>query len=260
MAAERAEHHEYQLTITGQEPSYSSFSFEYPSNFPPIQIQADEVINTGNTKRKVTTNNSIEKTKKVRVSLTALQKKEICERLMADKTLKQKDIAAEYGVSKQSISDIVKAKEQWLKIEPGTALANSKRTRKATFEDIEEAMKIWVENVLVRSDLILSDSLLMEKVLEFAKEFEVSNKFLASTGWTRNFKKRNNLKSYKKRGESGSVDMNRIPEFRQQLQDIIKDYEPKDVFNCDETALYWMLEPNRTLAYGPVKGKKQLKS
>lgn len=226
------------MTITELELACSSFSPEHFSDFSPVQISTDEVTDTRNAKRKVTTNNPTEKIKKVRVSLTAFQKKEICERLAADKTLKQKDIAAEYGISKQSISDIVKAKEQWLRIETGTALANSKRARKATFEDIEEAMKIWVENVLARNDLNLSDSLLMEKALAFAKEFEVSDKFLASTGWVRNFKRRNNLKSYKKRGESGSVDMNEIPEFRQQLQDIIKDYEPKDVFNCDETALY----------------------
>ncbi|CAG8523611.1 13292_t:CDS:2 [Ambispora gerdemannii] len=108
------------------------------------------------------------------------------------KDLKQKDIAAEYGISKQSVSDIVKAKEQWVKIESGTTLANSKRARRATYD--------------ARSDLDLSDSLLMEKALIFAKEFEVSDKFLAS--------------------------------FREKLQDIIKDYEPQDVFNCDETALY----------------------
>ncbi|CAG8674848.1 7317_t:CDS:2, partial [Ambispora gerdemannii] len=131
------------------------------------------------------------KDKKAHVSLTALQKKEICEHLETDKTLKQKDIAVEYGIS------------------------NSKHAQKATFEDIEEAMKIWVENILVQNDLNLSDSLLMEKVLVFAKEFEVSDKLLASTGWTKNFKRRNNLKSYKKRGESGSVDMNEIPRFRE---------------------------------------------
>ncbi|CAG8481124.1 4915_t:CDS:2, partial [Ambispora gerdemannii] len=152
-------------------------------------------------------------------------------------TLKQKDIAVEYGISKQSISDIVKAKEQWLKFKSGTSLAESKRARRATFENVEKAMKIWVENILARSDLDLNDSLLMEKVLLFAEEFEF----------------------YKKCGESGSVNMDEIPKFREQLQDIIKDYEPQDMFNCDETALYWMLEPSRTLAYSPVKRKKKSK-
>ncbi|CAG8701400.1 3290_t:CDS:1, partial [Ambispora gerdemannii] len=101
--------------------------------------------------------------------------------------------------------------------------------------------------------------LLMEKALLFAEEFEVSDKFVAFAGWVNNFKRRNNLKSYKKCGESGSVNMDEISKFREQLQDIIKDYEPQDVFNCDETALYWILESSRTLAYSSVKGKKKSK-
>ncbi|CAG8698721.1 4503_t:CDS:2, partial [Ambispora gerdemannii] len=67
------------------------------------------------------------------------------------------------------------------------------------------------------------------------------------------------FESYKKRGESGSVNMDEIPKFCEQLQDIIKDYEPQDVFNYDEIALYWMLESSQTLAYSPVKGKKKSK-
>ncbi|CAG8658377.1 3727_t:CDS:2, partial [Ambispora gerdemannii] len=83
----------------------------------------------------------------------------------------------------------------------------------------------------------------MEKVLLFAEEFEVSDKFVASADWINNFKRRNNLKFYKKCGESGSVNMNKIPKFREQLQDIIKDYKSQDVFN----------------SYSPVKGKKKSK-
>jgi len=31
------------------------------------------------------------------------------------------------------------------------------------------------------------------------------------------------------------------------------------VYNCDETALYWRVEPDKTLASGPVQGKKKSK-
>jgi len=31
------------------------------------------------------------------------------------------------------------------------------------------------------------------------------------------------------------------------------------VYNCDETALYWRIEPDKTLASGPVQGKKKSK-
>ena len=31
------------------------------------------------------------------------------------------------------------------------------------------------------------------------------------------------------------------------------------MYNCDETALYWRIEPDKTLASGPVQGKKKSK-
>ncbi|CAJ0869706.1 1052_t:CDS:2 [Entrophospora sp. SA101] len=29
-----------------------------------------------------------------------------------------------------------------------------------------------------------------------------------------------------------------------------QDYDPNDIYNCDETALFWQLEPSKTLAHG----------
>jgi hypothetical protein len=43
---------------------------------------------------------------------------------------------------------------------------------------------------------------------------------------------------------------------RKTLQNILKNYAPKDIFNCDETGLFWEMQPNRTLADGPVSGAK----
>ena len=43
------------------------------------------------------------------------------------------------------------------------------------------------------------------------------------------------------------------------MQEVLRGYSPEDIFNCDETALFWKLEPSRTLAHGPVAGKKKPK-
>ena len=83
----------------------------------------------------------------------------------------------------------------------------------------------------------LNDSIIMERALTFAKEFGCDSKFLASTGWLKNFKKRNKLQSYKKRGEIGSVNMEDILQFRADLQNILKEYDYRDIFNCDEIVL-----------------------
>jgi len=101
--------------------------------------------------------------KRTRVSLTALQKKEICRRA-SKANIQQKALAKEYGVSPQQVSDILKNKDQWLSIESETSAANFKRIRRVTYENIEEAMKIWVDNILSRDELNLSDGVLIEKL------------------------------------------------------------------------------------------------
>src|SRR6185312_13641506 len=64
------------------------------------------------------------------------------------------------------------------------------------------------------------------------------------------------LSSYRRRGEIGSAPLQDIPRYRDELQTLLQNYELKNIFNCDELALYWRLEPSKTLAYAPVWGEK----
>jgi hypothetical protein len=43
------------------------------------------------------------------------------------------------------------------------------------------------------------------------------------------------------------------------LQSLIAKYDLEDVYNADETALYWKLEPNKSLARNSVTGTKKSK-
>jgi hypothetical protein len=43
------------------------------------------------------------------------------------------------------------------------------------------------------------------------------------------------------------------------LRQILKNYDSKDIFNCDETGLFWKIRPNRTISNGPVVETKQSK-
>lgn len=46
---------------------------------------------------------------------------------------------------------------------------------------------------------------------------------------------------------------------RIELRNILKDYRLEDIFNCDETGLFWKMEPSRGLSIGPISGIKQNK-
>ena len=137
------------------------------------------------------------------------------------------------------ISDILKAKDHWLAVDTDSYQAGLKRERKIPFPIIEEALTLWVENA-IKANLIISDYILSTKALEFAficKE----EKFKGSSGWVDNFKKRHNLKQYNIHGEAASAPLQDLETMREDLCQILKNYDPKDIFNCDETGLFWKM-------------------
>ncbi|CAB4431191.1 unnamed protein product [Rhizophagus irregularis] len=186
---------------------------------------------------------------KKRKLLTLGQKKELCEK-SRDQKLSGVQLAREYGISEKTVSDILKKSEHWLSIDTTLPNANNFREKSSDYPQIEEAMSIWVDQQISK-DLVLSGPIIQEKAKEFAKLFDI-NDFSASAGWLKNFKRRNNLHTFKIRGEAGSAPTDEIPNMRAELQEILKEYELRDIWNCDETALFWRLLPYKTIAHTPV--------
>ena len=84
--------------------------------------------------------------------------------------------------------------------------------------------------------------------------------FTATDGWLSRFKDRYGLKSYRLHGEAASVDVGSIPAAIEQLQAKLDGYHPNDIFNADETGLFFRMLPNQTLATGRQKGIKSDKT
>jgi hypothetical protein len=155
------------------------------------------------------------------------------------------------------VSDILKEKDRWLAIDTESYKAGLKREKKITFPFIEEALTIWVENAL-QAGLIITDSILLTKALGFAFLFS-EDKFKGSNGWVDNFKKRHNLRQYNIHSEAASAPLDDLDTMRNEIRSILKNYDPNDIFNCDETGLFWKMKPSRTISNGQVSGTKQSK-
>lgn len=80
-----------------------------------------------------------------------------------------------------------------------------------------------------------------------------------SRGWVARFKDRHNIKSHKIHGESGSADEGAVAHGREALSRVIAGYDLSDVYNLDETALFFKLGPSATLSAAPVSGTKRNK-
>jgi len=69
------------------------------------------------------------------------------------------------------------------------------------------------------------------------------------------------LHQFKKQGKASSAPSNEsIENDRLALQQFLKSYDPEDIWNGDETGLFWKMEPFRVLAHGPLSGHKKEKS
>ncbi|GBC05996.1 hypothetical protein RclHR1_06540016 [Rhizophagus clarus] len=174
----------------------------------------------GKVNRKHFNNNNSQKKK--RKTLTFNQKKELCEK-HRDQNLSGVQLAKEYEISDSAVSDILKKSEHWLSINSTLPSADRFREKTCNYPQIEEVLSIWVDQQISR-DLTLSGPIIQEK-----------------------------------QRKAGSAPISEIPQMKAELQEIFQEYELRDIWNCDETALFWHLLPCKTIAHSPVVGKKHPK-
>ncbi|CAG8804222.1 1741_t:CDS:2, partial [Gigaspora rosea] len=205
--------------------------------------------------------------KKTRSRLNNAQRKEICEYHVKNPSAKHHDIADEFkrrypelNLDRTTVSKILKKKDQYLHIEENAATLNRYKNRGPKYPLIEKAMNIWVSQVSA-AGLVLTDELVKTKGREFGRLLGISEDELKfSNGWITNYKKRNSLRRYKLHGEAASAPLESLPNERIKLQNLLSQYELEDVYNADETGLFYRMLPNQTLAKRPVAGSKQDKS
>lgn len=79
---------------------------------------------------------------------------------------------------------------------------------------------------------------------------KIEHPFKASNGFLRNFKNRYGIRELAIQGEQLSSDNNCIEEFINMLQHLIKteQYSSDQIYNSDESGLYWKALPTKTLA------------
>lgn len=112
----------------------------------------------------------------------------------------------------------------------------TKRQRTVQHPELENALLEWVLQNQER--VILSDAILIEKAKTFAQMLEIPDlKF--SQGWLYKFKQRHGLGQVKKHGEDASVDDAVVAAAIPQLKELLKEYDLRDIYNMDETGLFY---------------------
>ncbi|OMJ28469.1 Tigger transposable element-derived protein 1 [Smittium culicis] len=135
---------------------------------------------------------------------------------------------------------------------------------------MEKSLKEWIDLQLRKNSAATTSSIKQKaiKIFQDIKEAFPSYEnitFSASSGWFENFKRREGLHNIKFTGEAASGDHVAARDFPNELNRIIKEgeYLPCQIFNIDETCLYWKRMPKRiyvSLEEKSVSGFKPIKN
>ncbi|XP_024005406.1 CENP-B homolog protein 2-like [Eutrema salsugineum] len=104
----------------------------------------------------------------------------------------------------------------------------------------------------------MTGELILEKARETMKlVYPQEEAHQLSPGWLGKFKLRHGTRSFRRFGESGSIDIQDMVKKLEAIREKIDSFPKKDVFNMDETGLFYRLQADHSLATKQLEGKKQ---
>ncbi|XP_054737831.1 tigger transposable element-derived protein 6-like [Anastrepha obliqua] len=93
----------------------------------------------------------------------------------------------------------------------------------------------------------ISGPILKAKAMEIAGKLGVPN-FNASDGWLNKRRIRNNVAFKCVSGEAADVNQDGVEQFRTKLPSLLTGYKPQDIYNADESGLFFRALPDKILA------------
>ena len=142
------------------------------------------------------------------------------------------------GCGRTQIHDISKRKRETMEEYAKSPNVKAKRRCRDTgFEEINRLTWIWFQDSTGRR-FNISGPLIQERALIFAHELGIST-FKASNGWLESFLKRHDIVFKKLTGERGDVDLDVVSSWKSKLHTKTAEYKPADIFNMDETGLFF---------------------
>lgn len=191
-------------------------------------------------------------TKRKRTVLSIVEKLEIIKKLEQGETAAK--LALDFGIGVQTVRDIKKCKEKLIesacRADSGAGPSNRKTLKTSNFADVDDALYLWFKQKRAEG-VPISGPLLMEKAKEFHAMLNIKEEFSASSGWLSRFKKRHGIREISVQGEKLSANTEAAATFSTEFSEFIDqhDLSPHQIYNADETGLYWKGLPTRSLVF-----------
>lgn len=156
------------------------------------------------------------------------------------------NVAAEKGIPPSSLSTILKNRDKLLRQWEDNASCSRKKMRLSPFDALEEKLFAWFCELRTSYNMTINGPVLMEKADGLAKEMGIT--FKANPGWLSRFKARHGIIFKAACGESSAVNEEVVDAFKKDLPSLLAAYEPRNIYNVDETGLFFRMLPDKTFA------------
>ena len=192
------------------------------------------------------------------------QRKMICDHYLKNPTITQKELAEwaknEFNLVKapgqSTISDILKRKDEFSKM--SSSDLGVKKRRVITFPELDTALANWVlqcehRAIRLNGDMIKAKGKRLSDLMNIPENDQPE----FSNGWLQAFQERHNFHHFKLHGESGSADVAAIILNLPDIINTTNQYPLHDIYNMDETGLFYSMAPDRTIASRQIEGSKK---
>ncbi|XP_054256871.1 jerky protein homolog-like [Macrosteles quadrilineatus] len=179
------------------------------------------------------------------------QRLQALERIDKDESVQS--ICTDLGVGKSTVNDWRQNRKSiedfCTQIESEKALSSRCTLKKPKNELVNDALWVWFMQERRRGTPI-SGPILKEKAVILHGKLGEEGEFVASEGWLSRWKKRHGVHFLGVCGEKLSADPAGAAEFTKKFEQIIAEnnLSPEQVYNIDETGLYYKLLPRKTFA------------
>ena len=198
-------------------------------------------------------------------SLTLYDKLEIIKAVESGQH-KRSYIARQFGISKSSISDVIKKKQKIVEaFEVSNISPNRKRLRTSTYADVEEAILLWLKQARALK-IPITGPAIQDKGRELARSLGHPG-FVCSKGWLHRFKARNGILFQGSQGSQGGANEPTTPVNSvlngvqngvqngtnaedwesEKLPKLLVEYCPQNIFSAGEIRFYWKALPDFTV-------------
>jgi hypothetical protein len=118
---------------------------------------------------------------------------------------------------------------------------NAKRQWIVRYPEMEFALVKWFRANQERANV--NGEVVRESATKILDRFYSGHEpFKFSSGWLEAFKSRHGIRSYRRFGESGSVNMAALANTLPAIHDVLDQYAWKDIYNMDETGLFYRMQ------------------